>query len=89
MRAFVSFLAGATNVPYNIFMFYNVLGGVLWAVSLTLLGYFLGELFTPEDLDAMLICVLALFVVCVGGMFIILHFYRAHIRKKKARTSAE
>jgi membrane-associated protein len=35
-------VAGAAEMHYRRFVSYNVLGGVLWVFSTTLLGYFLG-----------------------------------------------
>ena len=42
-RALVPFLAGSSQMAYRKFLPYNVLGAVLWASAVTLLGYFLGE----------------------------------------------
>ncbi len=41
-RALVPFLAGSSKMPYRRFLPYNVVGAFLWAVGVTLLGYFLG-----------------------------------------------
>jgi membrane protein DedA with SNARE-associated domain/membrane-associated phospholipid phosphatase len=41
-RALVPFLAGTSRMAYRSFLPYNVLGAVLWAPAVTLLGYFLG-----------------------------------------------
>jgi membrane protein DedA with SNARE-associated domain/membrane-associated phospholipid phosphatase len=41
-RALVPFLAGSSRMPYRAFLPYNVLGAVLWASAVALLGYFLG-----------------------------------------------
>lgn len=41
-RALVPFLAGASRMPYRIFLPYNVFGAVLWAAAVALLGYVLG-----------------------------------------------
>ncbi|PYO31789.1 MAG: DedA family protein [Gemmatimonadetes bacterium] len=41
-RALVPFVAGASRMPYRIFLVYNALGAVLWTVTFVLLGYFLG-----------------------------------------------
>lgn len=41
-RALVPFLAGSSKMPYRRFLPYNVMGGLLWSVAVTLLGYFLG-----------------------------------------------
>ena len=42
LRALVPFVAGASRMPYSRFLFYNAVGGGLWAVSFVLLGYVLG-----------------------------------------------
>jgi membrane-associated protein len=34
---------------YDTFLLYNVIGGFLWAVGLTLLGYFLGSVIPNVD----------------------------------------
>jgi undecaprenyl-diphosphatase len=39
LRAFVPALAGALHLPYGTFLRYNLLGGVAWAATFTLLGY--------------------------------------------------
>ncbi|MEP7328695.1 MAG: DedA family protein, partial [Betaproteobacteria bacterium] len=41
-RALVPFLAGASRMPYRVFLPYNALGAVLWSIVVVLLGYFLG-----------------------------------------------
>jgi membrane-associated protein len=42
VRTFAPAVAGAAEMHYRRFVSYNVLGGVLWVFSTTLLGYFLG-----------------------------------------------
>lgn len=42
VRTFTPVLAGVGKMPYRTFLKYNILGGVLWGVGMTLLGYFLG-----------------------------------------------
>jgi len=42
VRTFAPAVAGAAEMSYRRFVFYNIFGGVLWVVSMTLLGYFLG-----------------------------------------------
>src|SRR5688572_15900291 len=51
IRTFAPIVAGAVNMNYRSFMFYNLVGGVLWAIGVTLAGYGLGSLFPPETLD--------------------------------------
>jgi len=42
-RALAPFVAGMSRMPYGRFLRFNVPGGILWAASFTLLGYFFGE----------------------------------------------
>lgn len=42
LRAYAAFLAGVNRMPYGSFMLYNALGGVVWALTFGLLGYYLG-----------------------------------------------
>lgn len=42
VRTFTPILAGVGNMPYGIFLRYNIIGGSLWGAGLTILGYFLG-----------------------------------------------
>ena len=44
VRTFVPTVAGASNMHYRTFVTYNVIGGVLWGVGITTLGYFMGEI---------------------------------------------
>ena len=43
LRALVPFVAGASRMPYRIFLPYNVLGGVLWAATFVVAGYLAGN----------------------------------------------
>ncbi|MFM1988306.1 MAG: associated Golgi protein [Pseudomonadota bacterium] len=44
VRTFAPFVAGVAEMTYPKFALYNVVGGVLWVGSLTVLGYFVGNL---------------------------------------------
>lgn len=44
VRTFAPFVAGVAEMTYPKFALYNVLGGVLWVTSLTVLGYLVGNL---------------------------------------------
>ena len=47
IRTFVPPIAGAVGMPYLRFTAFNVVGGVGWVCSMTLLGYWLGERIPP------------------------------------------
>ena len=49
VRTFVPVLAGASDMDYNKFLIYNVTGGFLWVFSITLLGFFLGNVIPNID----------------------------------------
>ncbi len=44
VRTFAPFLAGVGSMKYLTFIIYNVAGAALWVVSLTLAGYFFGNI---------------------------------------------
>ena len=48
VRTFVPIVAGSLEMPYNKFFLYNAAGGILWVTSLTLLGYFVGNIINIE-----------------------------------------
>jgi membrane-associated protein len=64
IRTFAPIVAGAVSMSYSKFMLYNTLGGLLWAVGVTIAGYFLGQLFPPEVLDKW-------FLVIVGVVILV------------------
>lgn len=49
VRTFAPIVAGAAQMNYRRFFLYNVIGGGLWAVGLTGLGYFLGSMIPGVD----------------------------------------
>ncbi|MDE2213242.1 MAG: VTT domain-containing protein [Patescibacteria group bacterium] len=42
VRTFTPIFAGIGRMPYSPFLFYNVLGGILWSAGFCAFGYFLG-----------------------------------------------
>jgi membrane-associated protein len=52
VRTFVPVVAGAVQMRYRTFLFYNVIGGIAWIVSMLMLGYMLDpmlkELLGPQ-----------------------------------------
>ena len=43
IRTLINPTVGIINVPFKIFMFWNVLGAIIWTDGILLLGYLLGE----------------------------------------------
>ena len=61
IRTFVPILAGVGKMNYRSFITYNIVGGLLWGVGITLLGYFLGE--NIPNVDKYLIPILMTIVI--------------------------
>ena len=51
VRTFAPVIAGVGHMRYRTFLAYNLIGGLLWTVSITYLGYFLGAWFTSLGLN--------------------------------------
>ena len=49
VRTFAPIVAGIGNMHYKTFLAFNIIGGILWAVGLTMAGYFLGSLIPNID----------------------------------------
>lgn len=45
LRAWAAFLAGVNHMRWSTFLFYNAVGGILWAIVYGCLGFFAGRLF--------------------------------------------
>jgi membrane-associated protein len=61
VRTFAPILAGVGDMQYRTFVTFNVIGGLLWAVGVTSLGYILGE--SVPEIDKYLLPVIALIVL--------------------------
>ena len=60
-RTFVPIVAGVGSMSYRTFVTFNVVGGLLWAVGVTLIGYILGE--TIPNIDRYLLPAVAVIVL--------------------------
>ncbi|MBW3669987.1 MAG: VTT domain-containing protein [Actinobacteria bacterium] len=61
VRTFAPILAGVGSMEYRTFVRFNIIGGFLWAVGVTTLGYVLGD--TIPDIDKYLLPVIGLIIV--------------------------
>lgn len=75
IRTFAPIVAGAVEMEYRRFMFFNLVGALLWAVGVTLAGYTLGSLFPPEMLDKYFL-VIVLVVIFLSVLPTALHLWQ-------------
>lgn len=57
VRTFGPIVAGMAHMHYPTFLKYNVLGGILWGVGITLLGYGLGNAIPKEMVEKYLVLI--------------------------------
>jgi membrane protein DedA with SNARE-associated domain len=84
LRAFVAFLAGVNHLPWPRFLFFNALGGIVWATLFGLGGYFLGWAFENY---ARPVGVAALIAALVGA-FAASRFIAHHEQALRAEAEA-
>ncbi|EHQ41692.1 DedA family protein [Myroides odoratus] len=78
VRTLAPFVAGVGNMRYRIFMTYNVIGGIVWVVGLTLAGYFLGNLPIVKNNFSKI----ALLIIFISILPIIFEFIKAKMKKQ-------
>ena len=61
IRAFAPVVAGAGKMDYKKFVSFNLIGGLLWAIGVTLTGYYLGNLI--PDVDKYLLPIIGLIII--------------------------
>jgi membrane-associated protein len=82
LRALMPAAAGAAQVRYRTFTFYNVLGGLIWGVGYVLLGYLAGSAYAAVEREVGAGLAIAIGVIVVGAIAVWL--YRRH--RSAART---
>jgi membrane-associated protein len=81
VRTFAPIVAGIAAMRYKTFMQYNIVGGLLWGIGLTLLGYFLGRTIPEEQIDKYLIPI-TLLIMFISLSPTIFHFVKERQRMK-------
>jgi len=77
VRTFAPIVAGVGNMGYKRFMFYNLVGGLLWTVGITYLGYFGGAFLEANGINVEALVVPVIVVaVLVSLVSPLLHIVR-------------
>jgi len=64
VRTFVPVVAGMAAMEFGAFTFYNVVGGVLWILSMLFLGYFIGDIpWVRQNVEKVILLVIFLSIL--------------------------
>ncbi len=85
VRTFAPIVAGVGKMRYRTFVTYNLIGGFLWAVGITTLGHFLGNVELVRDHIELAI----LAIVGLSVLPVIIEVYRARKHRKPGTPLAE
>jgi membrane-associated protein len=67
VRTFITVTAGVGRMNYRVYTTYTVIGGILWAAGLTILGHSLGNVdFVAKHIELILIAIVAVSVVPIA-----------------------
>lgn len=80
VRTIAPFVAGAGSMPYRVYILFCILGAIIWVVSISLLGYFFGNLaIVRENFEKVV-----LGIIFISVLPIIYAFLKAKFGKKSA-----
>ena len=68
IRTFAPVVAGAADMRYRDFIFYNILGGFLWIWSMLFVGYFLGRYVPGIDKHIEKVILIVIFLSILPGI---------------------
>lgn len=82
-RAMMPALAGISRLPYPRFLLFNALGGLVWGVGFTLLGFFAGTAYKQVEAAAGKVIAGVVAIVVLVGVAV------WHFRKRRSEGRAE
>jgi membrane-associated protein len=86
VRTFTPVMAGVGRMNFRRFISFNVIGALLWAVGVTLLGYWLGSFpFVQQNIEYILLTII---FVSVAPMLVEYLRKRAEMRRVRALAGA-
>ncbi len=94
IRTFAPIVAGAVEMQYRQFLIYNLVGGLLWAVGVTLAGYFLGAIIPADQLEKYFLVIIVA-VIFISALPTLIHLWQEYghrlpiIGKKNAPVAGD
>jgi len=86
VRTVATVMAGASKMNAKIYTLYSAIGAVLWITSVTVAGFFLGQIaFIRDNLDLIVIAAVVI-VICVSAFPAIAHWV---VRRRESRQAAQ
>lgn len=82
IRTFAPIVAGMGKMHYSSFLFYNIIGGFLWAIGLSLGGYILGN--TIPNVDRYLLPIIFLIII-ISLLPSVIHILKVPQHRKELR----
>jgi membrane-associated protein len=80
IRTFAPVVAGIAGMPYRRFAMFNVVGGIGWVFSMTMLGYVLVKAFPATEKHIEVVILIVIFLSILPG---IIEFIKAKMRGKR------
>jgi membrane-associated protein len=81
VRTFITVMAGVGRMGFRRFMVYSAVGGALWALGVTVLGFYLGQIdMVRNNIEAMLLAIVLISVIPIA-----IEFLRARASQKVAQ----
>ncbi len=82
IRTFAPIVAGIGDMHYQTFIFYNIIGGLLWAVGITMLGFFLGQFIPADTMDKYLLLIIMI-IVAISVLPAVWHILKEENHRKE------
>ena len=83
VRTFITAMAGVGRMDARVYATWSLVGGVLWAAGLTVLGYFLGQnAFVQKNIELIAILIVVISVIPAG-----IEWWRSRSSAKDTATS--
>jgi len=83
VRTFAPFLAGIGTMNYRVFMFYNVLSALCWAVAVTGAGYLIGSVPWIMEHIGLIILIIITFTLATVIVIVLISLHGFLTRKKE------